>query len=151
MTEDKEYGYASVATESEEVDVVTVRFAIEGGRVIGRVAEDARRPMRTKIVFPARSWIGPMPVQGEQIRVLVVHETKREDPARGALFVERIIPPARWAGGQYARCSACQRWDVPATDFHVIRRNGPFVAGRTVLRQTSACESCGVLHRIPTV
>ena len=125
------------AYEERMADYPTVRFSVVEGRVIGRIEKDSRR--RAKIVFVARSWVGPAPTHGELLDVRIVHETKPEDPRRGALFVERILPKARWTGGQYAECTACKKWDIPTRDSNRTK-HGHF-----------ACKSCGELHEIPNL
>ncbi len=99
----------------EEERRITVRFTVTGGSAKGRVVKDCLR--RTKIVFPARTWVGEPPKDGEEAVFRVVHETWRQDPRRGVLFVERILPRITrrmWRGGKGVTC-ACRTY-IPIHD-----------------------------------
>ena len=120
-------------------DVITVKFTVDGVEIRGRVIADADGKARTKIVFVARSWRGPKPTHGEELSVLVAHETKPEDPRRGVLFVERIIPLAK-IGGHHAKCTKCRDYTVPA-QVEVKPHQWRFV-------RYASCERCKTFHEI---
>ncbi len=89
---------------------ITVRFEVAGDTVKGRVIQDVRGKSRSKIVFLARSWVGPKPKHDEEFSVRVVHETKDHDPRSGVLFVERVLKRLtrrHWHGGMTAKCPSC--------------------------------------------
>ncbi len=129
-------------------EIIRVRFVVRDERVSGSVIEDVRGKARAKIVFLARTWLGPQPKNGEELSVLVVHETKKEDPRRGVLFVERRLPVID-RGGQYGRCSHCGEWEVPLFDYTPLGVNEYGCRlERAHLRQVSSCKKCDTLHKI---
>ncbi len=133
-------------------EVIRVRFTVRDARVSGSVLEDVHGKARAKIVFLARTWLGPQPKDGEELRALVVHETKKDDPRKGVLFVERILPVID-RGGQYGKCSNCGEWEVPLYDYTPLGKRindygYEYPAQRATLRQISSCKKCDTLHRI---
>lgn len=119
---------------------IRVQFITENGQAKGRIVEDVHGKTRSKIVFPARGWMGAQPNDGEVLTVLVVHETKPEDPRRGAMFVERILPKVRrYHGAQCGKCEKC-----PTGMVRVIPRSGSFRRLRYPV-----CETCGTIHELP--
>lgn len=118
-------------------DIITVRLSVENGRIHGRVINDPSAYPRSKIVFPARSWFGPPPTQGEELKVYIVRDTREQEVRLGALLVERadriIVRPHH---GMNVPCPACKGL-VRARN----QRNLAFI-------QLSACTSCKTLYRL---
>lgn len=137
--------------DEDVVETVTVRFSVgKDGSMHGDIVYDCPNKRRSKIVRVARSWEGPAPKDGEELRVRVVHETKLHDPHRGTLFVERILPTIvegrHWFGGLLAKCPSCGQLSVPMWN----KSPGvgiPFISRR--LRGRTSCEACGTLCVIP--
>lgn len=128
--------------EERRATFVRVRFTVSGGKVAGRVIDDPRG--RTKIVFPARSWIGEQPHDGEEIAVRIVHETKTENPRLGVLFVVRDLPRVdrtNYNGAHYAKCRHCGEWKVRVMP--PLVGPGPHKVTRLL---HPVCEACGTMH-----
>lgn len=125
-----------------------VRFTSENGSIKGRIITDAFGKSRTKIVFPVRrGWIGDPPRDGEELKVVVIHETKPEDPRRGALLVQRDLPlvdRSNYWGAQCARCTKCGKGDVRVMP---PLRVGEVQHGVKLLPYP-ICEACGTMHRL---
>lgn len=141
--DDYEEGYNDVGFDDgpeAPPDQIRVRFSVVDGRAKGRVVTDVRGKARRKIVFPARGWLGAQPHDGEELSVQVVHETNPEDPGRGVLFVQRVLPlvgRGNYRGALYAGCTQCGRWEVRVFPRSGSRRD-----------RYPVCESCGTMHEL---
>lgn len=138
---------------------IKVRFRVRDGKVSGEVIQDVYGKTRTKIVFLVRrdrhsqGWRGLSPKDGEELDVIVEHETQEEDPHRGVLFVQRNVPTTK-VGGQYCRCTKCRDFTVPAYEYGAPPPS-TVPALRALLGTTrwysvreNTCEKCGTLHDI---